>query len=507
MSLKDELKEELEKAYTSTLVFAKLFFPDRFYRDFCPIHAKIAGLLDGDMKQVGIIAPRGTGKTSLLDLAYAGKKILFREARFIIMVTSSADAAIQQAENLKRGLASNPLVKELFGDIKSSEWARDRWVVDWKDGDSTMVLPRGSGQQVRGALFGNTRPDLIIVDDLENDEEVMSEVQREKTRNWFFNSLCNCIDRGSRDWKIAVIDTIKHEDCLMEHLVEHSEWHTERLSIFTDDMRSLWPEFIPHEEVAKLYESAKDSGNLDGFYREYMGIPIATESAGFKAEFFKYYEESESELNKNSDIESFVIVDPAKTVNPKSAKTAILGGSVNTKDERIYFRDVVNDFLHPNETITAALDMCVTLHSQVLAIEVTSLNEFITFPFKDEIRRRGLQIELVELKPRLKKEDRAKALIPFYRKGQVYHNGSCMSQLEQQELSFPRPRYWDILDCAAYVVALLDAGGRFLSGVDAYASKEEVEKEFAEVEKEDLYYDDIYDDYGVPAPNLMMMNL
>lgn len=495
MILKEELEGELVKAYKSTLVHSKMFFPGRFHRPFCSIHKSIADLLDGPYQQVAIAAPRGTGKTSLLGLGYVSKKVLFRDSKFIIYVTSSADYAIEQTENLKEYMIGSPLIRDLFGDLKGARWSKDRWIIEWEDGDKTMILPRGAGQSIRGALYRDDRPDLIVCDDLENDEEVESEIQRAKLRKWFFNSLINCIDRGSDKWKIVVIDTIKHEDCMLQNLLDNPKWKTACLQICTDDFKSLWPEFITDDEIKELRDEAISSDNLDGFYREYMNLPICTEDAGFKAKDVKYYDEP-GDLKKVK-LEGFVIVDPAKTVNPKSAPTSILGGGVDVAASRVYFRDLIVERLHPDETMDRAFDMCQQLGARILAVEVTSLNEYITYPFINEIRRRKLNIEFIELKPRASKELRAKALIPFYRRGQIYHNRHAMGVLEKQMFSFPRPKRWDALDCAGYIVGLLSVGGRFFMPEDVENESEKtVEDEYS-----DLAYskeDDFIDGYESP---------
>lgn len=501
-NLKEELSAEMQQAYLSTLVFAKMFFPKRFSRPFSSIHRQICKHLDGPDQKIALAAPRGIGKTSLVALAYTAKKVLFRESRFIIFVTNSADAAVEQTENLKEYLISTPLIQDLFGDLKSARWAKDRWMIRWEDGTTTMILPRGAGQQIRGSLHRDDRPDLIVVDDLENDELVESEVQRAKLRKWFYNSLLKCVDLGEDDWKIVVIDTIKHEDCLIERLQEHSGWTSERFSLCDENLHSLWSEFIDDAGVLKLYNEAKENDDLDGFYREHMNMPIATEEAGFPRSF-RYFQAPFTELNRRLD--NFVIVDPAKTANPKSAKTAILGGGVDTKEELVYFRTLINEKLHADEIVDHALNMCEQINSNVLAVEVTSLKEFITFPIRNEIARRGINVELVELSPRMKKEDRAKGLIPLYRRGQVLHAPVGMAALEAQLLSFPRPRYWDALDCAAYVVELFDIGARYFGRhSDNDASADDIEAEYRDLESDRMEDIDIE---AISCPSVISMGI
>ena len=173
---KEHMGDVMAQCYSSMPDYAQIVHPDRFSLPFSPsIHAEIFRLLEDDTQQhVAIAAPRGVGKTSLVDLALPARRILFRDSKFIVMVGRSATGIIEQTENLKRELVSNPIIKDLFGDMRSDVWSRDRWITS----TGTMVLPRGAGQQIRGLLFNNDRPDLIIVDDLEDTEEVRSEENR-----------------------------------------------------------------------------------------------------------------------------------------------------------------------------------------------------------------------------------------------------------------------------------------------------------------------------------------
>ncbi len=486
MPLIDQIRPELEAACASTLVSGKLFWPDRFDRPFSSLHISVGSLFDSDYKQVAAAAPRGIGKTTIAK-TYILNCILFRKKKFILFVSTSATSAETQLDDIRMYLESNPFIKEVFGDLKSARWSKSMFIVEWEDGFKTMILPRGAGQQVRGQLFGGYRPDLIVVDDLEDDEEIMNEEQRKKLRTWFHASLKNCVDRGHDDWKIIYIDTIKHEDALLQHLLEDPSWKSIRLELCDDNFNSYWEDFMSTEAVKALRDEFANNGELDAFYREYRSMPIAPESSGFRASDFIYYEEEKVKHN-GPDWESIVIVDPAKTANPKNAQTAILGSSINMKEELIDFRDLVADFFHPDEAMDEAFSMCERLHARYLGIEVTGLEEFITYPYENEIKRRNLNIELIKLKPRgAKKELRARALIPFYRRHQIRHNKSCMGPLEAQLLSFPRPRRWDCIDTAAYVIEMLDEGERFMFGSDDINySMEDVEKEFSELDDLDM---------------------
>jgi hypothetical protein len=472
-----EIDRILEKCFLSTKVASKVIFPDRFFRKFSSLHDEIFKVLDDDkIQKVVIAAPRGFGKTTIDTIAYPGKKILFREKKFIVPISSTATNAVMQGENLKRELTNNIDIQRLFGPMKSEKFSAEQWITS----SGTMVMPRGAGQQVRGILFDRFRPDLIICDDLENAESVESEEQRAKLKQWFFSDVCNSVDRGSKGWKIVVVGTVLHQDSLLVNLLEDPDWHAVWLSLCDDNLKSNWPDFMSDDEVKELYESHKNRvpSQLDLFYREYRNIPISTEDAIFKSEYFKSYQETELIKAKNiKNLKTVVIIDPAKTVKLHSADSAIVGVTVNRETRAIYVRDIVSDKLYPDQLYNAAIDMVARLGAFIIAPEVTSLNEFILQPLKNQMKTHNCHARLVEMKARGKKEDRIAALVPFYRQGFVYHNESCCQKLEAQLMAFPKSRLWDIMDALAYIVELMEMENEYFEPSEMIDDYSELDNE------------------------------
>ena len=473
-----ETEEILHLCAHDTKMFAKVFFPDRFFREFSAPHDEIFHLLDDDsVQKLAIAAPRGCGKTSLINLAYAGKRLLFQDSKYTVPVSLSHASASEQSDNLKDALETNEMILKIFGPQKTTRWATDRWAM--KNGG--MVKPRGAGQQVRGMLYNNARPDLFLIDDIEDDESVMNKDRRDNLHNWLLSALLNTVDRGKNEWRAIFIGTVLHEDAGLVRLMEDPSWKHLRLELCGDDEKSNFPEIMNTDRVKALIEEHRQNGKLDVFYREYRNLSISTEDSDFKQEYFRYYEESEL---KTENVENIVIIDPAKTVKVASDFTGIAGVGIDTQSNKIYIRDIVEKKMHPDEIFEAAFTMCRKLGANILGVEVTSLNEFITYPLRNEIIRRGLPIQLVELKARGKKEERIASLVPFYRSGLIYHNKSIIGPLEAQLLAFPRARHDDVMDAVAYFIEMLDMGDKYFVGISDEESKKDVEKEYEDIGKE-----------------------
>ncbi|MDG6356030.1 hypothetical protein QAA22_11710, partial [Glaesserella parasuis] len=69
------------------------------------------------------------------------------------------------------------------------------------------------------------RPDLVILDDIENDEQVRNPEQRDKLHNWLKKTV---LPLGSADGKLDVIyiGTILHYDSVLNRTLASKAWNT-----------------------------------------------------------------------------------------------------------------------------------------------------------------------------------------------------------------------------------------------------------------------------------------
>jgi hypothetical protein len=488
---KDEIKAVMSQCFLSTKLTAQIIFEDSFTRPFASITEPIFAALDDDrIQKVVIKAPRGWGKSTILNIAYAGKKSLFREKKFIVPMSTTSTKAVLESENLKRELLSNIRVRKIFGNVKANSaddlgidpsFSKEMWMVNGE----TLIFPRGAGQQVRGVRWGKHRPDLIIVDDLEDPEAVDSEDQRKKLKQWFFADVLNSVDRSSPSWKIVYIDTLKHEDSLLADLMADPTWHHIDIDLCDDALHSNWPEFISDQGIKDLYESFRVQGLLDVFAREYRGQPIAKEAATFKDSYFHYYLESDKHFtDQRGVLDNIVIMDPAKTTNVASDNSAIVGIGVNIELPRIYIRDIDAGMMHPDDIYRRTFEMADRIGARTIGYEVTGLNEFITYPITTYMLKRGKFYNLVELKARGKKEDRIAMLNPLYRLGYIWHNKNVSQILESQLIAFPKSKRDDVMDATAYLVEMLELGERYFAADASKEGETPAEDEYAGLEKE-----------------------
>ena len=506
--LEAEAQEILAECYKSTPMLCKTLFPDDFFTPFTELHYQIFDKIDNSpSKFICIAAPRGLGKSTICE-ALVKRAILYQDKRFIGYLSNSATSAELYTENIKMDLLSNEQVKTFgfaplsasTGEIdeevfKQMQFSRKSWVAN----GHSLVLPRGAGQQVRGLKWIRYRPDLWIIDDLEDDEEIMNEVQREKLRTWFYGSLMKTVSRYKQDFKMIYIDTVKHEDALIQHLLDDPKWDSIRLSAYETNDKGEYittcPGYISQEELDQEVENARHNNTLDILARELGSQPIDKLSNEFY-KFIQYYEETDLEFTERlSFLESFVICDPSRSVTMHSAPSGFLVFSVDVQKGAVYVRTAFEKKLHQDELINEIFDLCEMYKCGGFGVEITGLHEHITYPIRNAmLSNNRSNLDFIELKARSGagvfagvsggKVGRARGLVPLYRQGLVKHNRHGTAPLEQAMLSFPRPKSWATLDCAAYIPQIMEMGLRYMHPQVEGEDKQWLAEQYASLKNE-----------------------
>jgi len=502
----EELRKILEAGAVSIGWFCYYFLPDNFNIPDSSQHKKINEIIDKRYEKTVICATRGLGKTTKAR-AIAAQAICYCDANFIVYVSESATLAEMQTENLKKDLLSSVEIREVFGDIRINDdhsmddsFSRKAWIANIA-GHQTLVLPRGSGQQVGGLIhktvYGNFRPDLILVDDLEERETIDNPDQRAKRKLWFFGALMNCFDRSNPNKRVLYIDTLKHEDALIVELLEANDWKGITIPVCDENYKSLAPDFMSDEMILKEVRSYQDKKIMDVFAQEIMCMPISKKDASFKRDYLRYYDESDEDFIKNQKpfLVNIVIIDPAKSVKQHSDESGFVVWGFNPFNERMYLRYAAGEKLHPDEIYSRGVDLVQQYNAPAIGIEETGLNEFVTYPLQNElIRRKLMGVELVPLQARSGrgefagylggKKARIGSMVGYYRQGLVYHNRVGTGAYELQLMGFPKSKRWDIMDAAAYINEILMKGDQFywLRGGKGFENDEYMEKKERELD-------------------------
>jgi len=128
------------------------------------------------------VAPRGASKSTHLSLGFALYCIARGLKHYIVEVCDVYEQAVLLIEALKAELTTNVRLQNDFPDVcgEGRIWREGEFVTR----NNVKVQGLGAGKKVRGRRHGPHRPDLLFLDDIENDEGVRSPDQRKKLWDW-----------------------------------------------------------------------------------------------------------------------------------------------------------------------------------------------------------------------------------------------------------------------------------------------------------------------------------
>lgn len=315
-----------------------------------------------------IAAPRGHAKSTNLTFKDSLHAIVYGYKHYILLLSDSSDQAEGFLDEIKTELEENADLIEDFGSLKGDKTWRSNGILTKND---IKVEAIGSGKKVRGRKHRNWRPDLIVLDDIENDENVNTPEQRRKLKSWFEKAVSKA---GDTYTDIMYIGTVLHYDSLLSNVLQNPRYHAKkyRAVISWSKNQSLWDEWESiytnlfnesHEIDAQTYFEANREEMLEGtevlwedklsyydliemkvtegeasFNSELQNEPIDPDNATFNEEWFDWYEPELMDW-KSSEFIFIGSNDPSLGKNKKSDTSAIINLALSTKTGYMYVVD------------------------------------------------------------------------------------------------------------------------------------------------------------------------
>lgn len=255
--------------------FAGVFLSPRYDLPVAtpPFHREGWAAYVSDAPQVVLVAPREHAKSTALTFDYILAEALFRRASYIILIGSTEANAAEQLSNIIEETRGNDEMIREFGIAEIERDSQTDLIVRMKDGHRWRVLACGCEQKIRGKLWNGMRPDLIVGDDMEDDEQVDSKERRAKFRRWFFRAAKQALSRRGR---IRVHGTILHEDSLLARLLKNKTWKHlfyKAHNSFDDFTGILWPAGWSEARLRARRQEFIEDGDSGGYSQEFLNEP------------------------------------------------------------------------------------------------------------------------------------------------------------------------------------------------------------------------------------------
>lgn len=413
-----------------------------------PFHKELIRLFHSSQPNVVALCFRGAGKSTVAEETIA-LMTASGCSRNAVIVGESFPRAVERLHALRRIFQDNEHLRYLFGtstqDIEGDVWRETR--IELVSG--AVITALGQGQAIRGMKWRDARPDLVVVDDLENAENTATKESRRKLAQWYWSELVPALKW--KDRRIRVLATPLHPESLAVSLSHHPDYRAINVPIVYQDQqgedRSAWPSRFPLTAVDKIRSELVAAGKPETWAQEYMMAAIDPASRLFQAEHLR------TTSRVRSWEPTFVAYDPARTKHKSSATTGIVAGSFVGK--RLYIWEARAQRLSPSEIIADMFAMENRYEPIAIGVEKTGLEDFIAEPLRHEQLRRGRLLPIVDLKPPRGKERFIERLQPLMLAGDVLFAGERQDFAEafDQFLSFPTG-FVDVPNAMAYLLEM-----------------------------------------------------
>ena len=458
-----------------------------FHHEFCSMLSSVAK--DEVDEHIAWACPRQHAKTAYGTNIYPVHQAVYRHRTFIIVVSETVTVAGTFIQWGNRQLKFNRKLIEDFGMLLFERPSSNE--IDNKEEYVTQngvkVMARGAGGQMRGMRYGSTRPQLMILDDLESEEDVRTKEQRAKILAWFNEEALPAIDKSKG--KVIYVGTILSFDSLLDIVIREDKRFRSRRYKAVESYATnsdLWDEwkdiYLADDEDAskkarQFYEDNEDkmlegtkllwgeywtyydfmvlltNMGVKSFTQEYQNEPTDEERQIFKVEQFFYYDEGQAFSHEQFEFYAGIDFAMGKEKGDFSAMVTL---AKNRTTGVCYVVDVFNKRLHPKEFIEVIIDRVRTYQYTLIAIEAQMAQEFFADTLGDRLQDLGYpaHTRLVPVKQRTRKELRIEAMSPDVHNGRIRYKKSQTELIGQYE-KYPMVAYDDMVDATemAYNIA------------------------------------------------------
>jgi len=451
-------KERKARVQNDFAFFRRTYFPHYTKDGDSVLHTWLDQTLPSlvDMpagQRLGVAAPRGEAKSTVVGLQFVIWCAVTGRKRYILEIADAFEQAAAQLEAVKAELEANPRLALDFPNHTGAGRVWNAGVIITKGNVKMQAF--GANKRMRGLRHGPHRPDLVICDDLENDENVKSPEQRDKLEKWLRRTVLSLGEAGDT-MDVFVIGTVLHHDSVLSRLLTAPLWRHKKFRAILQwpdrmDLWDAWEEALLNEgegpALAFYQERAADMelgatvswpsarplyslmtkrarDGHDAFDSEQQNAPGSGDDAPFKVITFW--------VDVRRDWLYFGAVDPSlgKLGKSRDPSAILVGGWC--RDTMTL--DVVEASIRkrlPDRIIEDVLAMHAQYRCMLWAVEAVQFQEFLRTELIRRAMVRGMVIPAQAVTPIADKALRIESLQPYFAQGRIRLHPSQNTLIEQ----------------------------------------------------------------------------
>lgn len=450
--------------------------------------------------QVALAAPRRHAKTTAITHTCTLASVLFRERKYVLVVSDTVTQATQFIGDIKSELLNNDALRSLFGVKELLKDSEDDFICMMNDGYKFRVTAKGAEQKLRGLKWDNLRPDLIICDDLENDEIVLNKDRRDKFKRWFYASLL-----PSRSYRgiVRYVGTILHNDSLLENLMpkrgdkftasnELKDWNTQAKPKIgwkavkyrahnPDFSQILWPTLYDKSWFQRMRDEYISNGIPDVYSQEYLNYPLDESLSYFKRSDLIDFTDQDRDFLKHPEWlkrhNIYIATDLAVSTADQRDWSVFVVGAI-AEDGMLFILKVVRERIDSMEIVDRIFELNARYQPVCISMEKGQIEKSIGPFLRQRMLETGQFPTILPVAPTTDKKARAQSIRARMRMGGVRFDKQAdwFYELEDEAVLFGRGKHDDQIDALAYLGLILD------KMVEGSTEKEVYDADYAEAQ-------------------------
>jgi predicted phage terminase large subunit-like protein len=433
--------------------FFSVYFSHHITYETAPFQKEMFSLTeDPSITTLIVVAARGSGKSTIMTLSLPLWAVLGKlKKKHVLILAQTMPQAKQHLKNIREELESNDILRGDLGPFQEDE---DEWR------SQSLVVPRygaritaaSTEQGIRGIKHGAYRPDLVILDDIEDINSVKTKESRDKTFNWVMGDV---MPIGDKTTKFVFVGNLLHEDSLLMKLRKNMEdgkmdGAYREYPIMDSEGKILWPG--KYSSVEDIEAEKKKTISDVAFQREFMLRIIPDEDCVIKPDWIQYYDDMPSNnytllytgvdlaISKKDTADFTAMVTIKSFGYGKNLKMYVLPNPIN---RRMEFPEQVSQVELLYKTLGWGYD-------NKFFVEKTAYQEALI----QELRSRNIRVEQSETGGS-DKRTRLATISHLVANGTVLFPKKGAEDLIQQLTGFGAEKYDDLADAFFYAVSAI----------------------------------------------------
>lgn len=261
-----EKRVRIARLETDNEAWFKYYFPNYYKRDPAPFHTKSTKNLFKNERYYLVRAWSRELAKSARSMMEVVKLALTGQIKNVLLISNSYENAVRLLMPIMINLEDNPRIKNDYGtQQKPGAWE----IGEFTTTGGCAFRALGAGQSPRGTRNEAERPDFILVDDIDTDEETRNPDRIKKKWEWIEQALIPTVS-VSGNYRIVFNGNIIARDCCITRAIEKAD-NTEIINIRDKNGKSTWPQKNSEEDIDKILSMISTASAQ----KEYFNNPLS----------------------------------------------------------------------------------------------------------------------------------------------------------------------------------------------------------------------------------------